>query len=307
MSNQQLKNKIIFTQDVPGERDWVNSLFPEYTNLETSSSGKWLSTFPKNDDQSSLYEIAYSDYHKVADLLNCGIDRTKSFYGTDPLLVFKDNNHWACSDDFISNVEYQPFVDKPSFLALNLARSGTAFVENLLRKFRLQHRRHSVTGTYSELVDIWREAKDHPDVALVIVYRQELWESLVSNVLGWHHGFHHRNEFDWSLVKPVAIDTSDMLQFEEMVISTLNFWCNLRSLLPTHSFLLLDGMEMIRQYKDIVDHSKVSYNKRDLVSNYSEAREKWYSEFNENLSRMFNNAIGHLKKMNCKQNLDHLL
>jgi hypothetical protein len=307
MNNQQLKNKIIFTQDVDGERDWIKSHFPEYANLETNSSGKWPATFPKNDHQSSLYEIAYSDHHNVVDLLNCGIDRTKSFYSTDPLLVFKDNIYWACSDDFVSNVEYQTFVDKPSFLALNLARSGTVFVETLLRKFRLQHRPHSVTGEYSELINIWQEAKDNPDVALVIVYRQELWEMCVSNVLGWTYGFYHGDEFDWSLVEPIAIDTSYMLTFEAMVISTLNFWCNLRSLLPTHSFLLLDGMEIIRQQKDIVDHSKVSYNKKKLVTNYSDAREKWYSEFDDNLSRMLNNAIGHLKKMNCKQNLDHLL
>ena len=65
MDNSSVENKIIFTQDVPGEREWIQSQFPGYSNLETVSSGKWSSEFPLDNDQKNLYEIAFSDHHDV--------------------------------------------------------------------------------------------------------------------------------------------------------------------------------------------------------------------------------------------------
>jgi hypothetical protein len=303
-----MNNRIVFTHDTIGEREWFASKFINYTNLETSSSGKWTKKFPISGCNSELYEIAYSDCQNLRELLFCDLDRTKIFYSQDPELVIQDNKYWCCANDFVSTATYTHFTDKPKFWVIHLARSGTRFVEELLQKFRILHRMHvGVDSSNSVMLDYWRHARLHPEVALVFVYRPLLWETFTSTVLGQHYGYHHGNEFDWSLVKPIEITIDDMLYFESILISTLNFWCNLRSLLPTHSFLLLDGNKMINNYHHLVNHDRVQYNKQQLICNYEQAQTQWYEQFDAATNKMLTNTIAHLSNMNCQQNLDHLL
>ena len=68
-----MKNKIIFTQDVPGERGWLQRQFPAHKNFETSSSGKWTAEFPSISDQATLHEIAYSDHYDLLTLLHSDV------------------------------------------------------------------------------------------------------------------------------------------------------------------------------------------------------------------------------------------
>ena len=79
-----MKNKIVFTQDVSGEREWIQSQLPGHTNLETSSSGNWPWDFPKDTNQSQLFEIAFSDQVDITKILSADIDCIKSFYRSDP-------------------------------------------------------------------------------------------------------------------------------------------------------------------------------------------------------------------------------
>ena len=306
MAELLIENKIVFTQDVPGERDWIQSQFPGYLNFETNSSGKWTTEFPEPTDQKTLHEIAYSDHHDLVSLSNSNITKIKSFYTKQPDLVINDNRHWVCSDQFVSSVSYDTFADKPKFWVLHIARSGTMFVEALLEQYRSKLQHHQGTGSHSFLMGVFETAKKHPEAAIVFVYRPELWETFTSTIIAMHYGYHHEDNFDWSLAKPIAITLEDMLHFKDMIVSTLNFWCNLRSLLPSHSMLLLNGSDVIRQYKDQVTHGKVSYNKQDLISNYDESKNQWEEMFSKDLAKMLNNAIAHLEKMKCKQNLDHL-
>jgi len=301
-----IENKIIFTQDVPGERDWIQSQFPGYLNFETSSSGKWSTEFPEPSDQKTLHEVGYSDHHDMASLLNCNITKIKSFYTTQPDLVINDNKHWVCSDQFVSNISYNTFIDKPKFWALHIARSGTMFVEELLSKYRSKLSTHQGIGPHLELLKVFKTAQQHPEAAIVFVYRPELWETFTSTMLARRYGYHHQDNFNWSSVDPITITVEDMLHFKDIVVSTLNFWCNLRSLLPTHSMLLLNGSKVINQYRDQVSHSKVNYNKQDLISNYTESKNQWDKIFSKDLAKMLNNTVTHLEKMQCKQNLDHI-
>jgi len=303
-----MNNKIVFTQDTAGERNWLNSQFCNFTNLETNSSGKWETNFPKNGNNSQLYEIAYSDSHNLKKLLACGLDRVKSFYSNCPELAIKDNKYWVCANEFTSTATYASFEDKPKFWVMHIARSGTVFVETLLKKFRTAHCHHTGIHPNNEvLLDYWQHAHSHPEVALVLVYRPQLWEVLTSTVLAIQYGYHHSDNFNWNLVKPIELTVKHMLHFESVLIRTLNFWCNLRSLLPSHSFLLLDGSKMISNYSHLVEHNKVNYNKQQLISNYIHAQNQWYDQFDSTATEMLNNAIMHLSAMNCKQNLNHLL
>lgn len=303
-----MNNKILFTHDTVGERDWLASKFTNYTNLETLSSGKWSENFPVSGRNSELYEIAYSECYNLRELLFCDLERTKVFFSQDPEIAIRDNKYWCCANDFISTATYTHFEDKPEFWAMHIARSGTVFVETLLKKFRILHRPHvGISSSDLVLLDYWRHAQAHPEVALVLVYRPQLWEIFTSTMLAIHYGYHHGNNFDWNLVKPIEITINDMLNFESMLVSTLNFWCNLRSLLPTHSFLLLDGNKMINSYHHLVNHDRVKYNKQQLISNYKQAQTQWYEQFATATTKMLNNTIAHLANMNCQQHLNHLL
>jgi hypothetical protein len=302
-----MENKIVFTHDVNVERQWLSEQFSSYTNLETSSSGKWTGDFPVQNNQGLLYEIAYSDHHDLKKLLDSDCEKIKSFYSRDPEIVFRDNKYWACATSFVGNVNYTSFVDQPKFWVIHVARSGTVFAETLLGQFRTSFRGHvGIKQHDSDIIDIWQQAWANPDVALVLLYRPELWETFTSTALATKYGCHHGDGHDWSLAEAIEINVDDMLQFQSMLISTLNFWCNLRSLLPTHSFMLVNGSEIIKQYQHMVDHKKVNYNKQSLISNYQEAKEIWYEKFNNDLSKMLHNTVGHLEKMHCKLTLDHL-
>lgn len=300
------ENKIVFTQDVPGERAWLQTQFPEYSNLETASSGKWPTEFPENSNQQHLYEIAYSDHHDLDALLNSKVSKIKSFYHSHPSAVFDDNIHWVCADQFVSKATYQLFADQPKFWALHIARSGTVFIETLLSQYKVKGQIHAGTGSHAHLMQLYETAKSNPDTAIVFVYRPELWETLTSTVIAQRYGAHHGNDFDWASADPITITVEDMLQFQTVMISTLNFWCNLRCLLPTHSMLLLNGSEIIHKYRHQVNHRQVGYNKQTLVKNYTDAKNQWDSMFNQRLTKMLDNAVAHLDKMRCKRNLDHL-
>lgn len=302
-----MQNKIVFTQDVPGERGWLQSQFPGYLNLETSSSGKWPAEFPEPSNQKTLSEIAYSDHHDLAKLLNCDIPKIKSYYAGPADLVLNDNKYWVCADQFVSNVSYSDFTDKPKYWVLHIGRSGTMFIEALLDQYRTKLQHHQGVGSQPFLLSLFKEAQEHPEAAIVFVYRPELWETFTSTIIAIHYGYHHEDNFDWSTADPISVTVEDMLHFRDMVVSTLCFWCNLRSLLPTHSMLLLNGSDVIRQYKDRVTHSKVNYDKEYLISNYDEAKRQWNELFSKDMAKMLNNTIAHLEKMKCKQNLDQIV
>lgn len=301
-----MKNKIIFTQDVLGEREWLRSTFPDYNNLETHSSGLWNVDFPDLSTENNLYEMSFRDPTNYNQIENSSITKIKSFYTDDYSTVLFDNKNWVYSTSFVSTANYQPWEDKPKFWVLHLARTGTVFVESLLQKHRIKHRRHVGAESDSQLISVYQECKNNPDINFVFVYRDAMWETFTSTVLAKTNGYHHQTGFDWSSAAPVTITHDHMLDFYSVVVFTFNFWCNLRSMLPSHSFTVINGSEAFVKYRQFTNHGPVVYDKTKLITNYLDAKKQWYLFFDRRLQNIVQNTISHLSKMHCKKDLDYL-
>jgi hypothetical protein len=307
-----MNNLICFTQDVAGERDFINSHFPQHINLETNLSGKWSAEIPTSgtSKEKFLYEISYSDYFSHQQLLEFNMPTYKIFYKKDPAINVLDNRHWVYADQLLHNVDFQEFCNDldPYFQVLHVARSGTVFTESILSKKYKKINNHigisSDYGVNASIIDILDSNKK---LTVVLLYNEDIWKVLTSTKIAKTYGYHHYGSVvDWEKLPPVILTDKDMLDFQSILISTFNWFCNTRSCLPTHNFYLLEGSNMINKYSGHTVHSKINYDKKKLIVNYNEAKQEFETYFQKNLQLITSRMKKHLIAMKCRTDIDNL-
>jgi predicted DNA binding CopG/RHH family protein len=307
-----MTNLICFTQDVPGERDFINSHFPQHINLETNSSGNWPAKMPTegSSDKNFLYEIAYSDYFSHQQLLDLNLPTYKLFYKKNPSTNVLDNRHWVYADHLLHNFDFQEFRDEldPYFQVLHVARSGTVFTESILSKKYKKINHHHGVSCEDNVNAAWIDTLDiNKKVTVALVYNEDIWRVLTSTKIANTYGFHHHySVIDWENLEPLVLTNKDMLDFQSMLISSFNWFCNTRSCLPTHNFYLLEGSNLINKYSKYTTHSKINYDKKKLISNYNEAKQEFETHFQKNLQLITFRMKNHLTAMKCRTNIDNL-
>lgn len=298
-------NKVVFTRDVDGERDWINSKFPGYTNLETIHSGKWFS----NDSSTAIYEIPYSDeFSSDIDFKN--IETYKSLYPADEDIILIDRN-WCNASNLLYDITFSTFQDLPNEFVqtFTFSRAGTEFVESLLSqhyKTLFYHYRINIESKNTNMLNI---LKNKTDITIALVYRNNWWEWAISNIIGRQYGQVHydNNILGWDFAIPISLSDIDFATLETEIIHTWSFWCSLRNIFPQHDFYLLEFSDNIKRYSSKTSHSRVLYDKTKLIANYQETKEKFELQFLPRWKIMEHNSVKHLLEMGCKTNLDNFI
>jgi hypothetical protein len=301
-------SKIIFTQDIPGEREWLAAVFPGHLNFETESSGKWLADPRADLNELHIYELPWNN--PIYDLTTVK-NAYKSFFNNDIDIVANDNVNWAYADQFVSTQNFTTFTDQPNryYLMLHVARSGTVFVESLLQKrYQWQSNHIGISSDYTaERGALEKIIQYQNNITVALVYTTDFWRCLTSNVLSMHYGCHHYNSsFDWNTADPILITEQDIIHIENILIQTWNFWCNLRNMYPSIDFYFLNGAEMISKYNQYTTHKIINYDKTQLIKNYHEAKELFESKYLEKWNAMARRIQRHLTNMGCKVDLDNI-
>jgi len=302
-------SKVVLTQDVPGEREWLATIFPGHTNFETESSGRWGVNSPALDyNDLHIYEIPWNDHNLKLDNLS---NTYKSIFTVEASTLLNDNINWAYSDQFITTQKFSTFQNLPNqyYQMLHVARSGTVFVESLLKKQYWPLSQHvGISPDKTAELEITKQINDHStNLTVALVYTTDFWRCLTSNVLGLRHGWHHYDSnFDWSKVDSIVITDDNIKLMENILINTWNFWCNLRNKFPNLDFYFLDGSAMISKYSQYTNHSAIKYDKTTLIKNYHEAKELFESQYLKKWNTIAARIQKHLTIMGCKLDLDNI-
>jgi hypothetical protein len=293
-------SNIIFTQDVPGEREWLNSKFQDKINLETWN---WQSLYSQNPLEIREVDNSRKFQHDELMLAARKSNTFKSLFSTPSV-----GDKWWCyskklltSDDW---TEVNPLFGE-YYHALTFGRVGTVFIENLFRKRFKMLMNHSVVGSAEDSTLLVSELRKHQGIKIVMTYRRDWWGWITSLMIAKKYGYHHHtSSVAWDSLQPIAIDLSDLIKCRDQLISSWDFFCNIRCALPSNLFYLLEFQQMITKYQPYNSHQKIRYDKRELISNYDEAK-SWYDEgFHEDFEFLSNNAISHLKTLNCLTDID---
>lgn len=298
-------NKVIFTRDVDGERNWINKKFPDCTNLETIHSGEWYS----NDSDTAIYEIPYSnEFPSVIDYKT--VETYKSIYPVDDDIILIDRN-WCNASNLVYDIDFSTFQDLPNEFVqtFTFSRAGSEFVESLLEKrykTLFYHQRIKIAKFNKNMVNVLHKKTD---VTIALVYRSNWWEWLVSMLITEPYGATHcnNNVQGWQYAEPIDITTADILLLQTDIIQTWDYWCNLRNIFPNYDFYLLEFSDVISRYASKTTHSRVLYNKEKLVNNYHETKENFEQQFLPLWKTMEHNSVKHLLEMGCKTTLDNFI
>ena len=305
------ENKIIFTQDVPGEREWIQSQFPGYHMFESEFSGNWPSE-PYQQNFDAVWEIPPDSTRGVY----CVAVKTyKSLYQLDTDFV---SSGWCDADHLLINdlkFVSQPHSSKAQ--VIHLARSGTVFLESILyhhfnytrdRKWNplnLKCDHHWIGGDDQIFYNLM--SRSMPDI--YFVYRKNWWDWFLSLQISLNFDYYHYfDKVDWDSLLPFEITISDMEKTLSTVKGTWNHMCHFRTHFPTLNFYIIEFSDLIKN-QHLTTHKAIAYNKRRLVKNYNESRELFEASYASKFDQLANRCLAHLQIMNCQviQNFDHLV
>ena len=302
-----MKNKIICTQDVPGERAWVENLYPEYQNLQTEFSGLWPTAVPTDlADQNLLWEIPPDSLLNLHNIYN---NKTLSLY------QFNDNfvdPRWCLTDSLITT---QCFEHSPKLTLaqiITFTRCGTVFLEKLLYQYHgyTELSPHCMIGEVTSnqrienLVDLHR-----PDI--FIVYRKNWWEWITSRIIAknlewveesvarplWIHA-EHEDRFQWNDIAPVELTDKIFTEQIDAIFANWNAICHLRAKFRALNFHIVEFSNLTQSKKDNLDRP-IKYEKRKLISNYDVAKETFERSYLPSILKYQTNALQHLITMKC--------
>jgi hypothetical protein len=303
--------KLIFTQDVPGEREWLANQFPDHINHQTASSSGWTAKDLIQATDKDIFEISWRDpcYNELYQ--DSSLQQIKSFFSPNPNLSVDDNRNWTLSNNFVSRSQYVEFRNLPNqfYLCLTLGRAGTVFVESLLKQHYCALQNHIGIGPDRQknlqIAELIRQHQNNLTVALV--YSSDLWRNFISTVIALRYGYHHYNSnFDWSSCAPIEISQIDFDNHINALVYAWSLWCNLRSIFPSLDFYFLDGATMFDKYAKFTNHAPIAYNKAHLITNYNEVEQEFQYRYKTPWQQKLNRIQKHLVNMKCATTLDNI-
>lgn len=267
-----MSNLICFTQDVPGEREWLTSIFPDYRCLETKSSGLWSTV----TEDPVMWEVPCSDHTPVIDLGIEGFKVKTIFQHNLPIETLLNDTGWLDSEQLYLHNQVN-FADANLGAPVNryqmftFARCGTVFTESVLQKKYCSVEHHYVLE--NDLTRIVKECQPI-ETLICLLYRRDWWGWLVSNVISEHNDYYHYNsKINFAELNLVEITQEHIDLYEERIRSIFNFWCNLRMCLPMHQFKLFEFAEVIRQNQKSTNHKKIPYTPADFVYEHKKVKQ----------------------------------
>lgn len=291
-------SNIVFTQDVQGERDWLQSLFPECVNFETVGSGKWPDSVPATSGD-VLYEIAYSDTVEYPGFLHFPANKYKSIYNSQP--GFNDK-HWYYADILLSEVDFDCFKDlnNPYSIVCTFSRCGSELTEDLLLTRFKPLAPHFVVGSNEEnQANVDKIVQAH-DVTVVLVYRKSWWDWIISSSIKRRYGaYHYYDNQAIDELPPFDITEEFILESQNEVLRTWDFWCNLRVKFPEHDFYLLEFSDIVNKYAKLSSHQALRYNKERIIGNYHQAKQLFESKYLNDWITVSERCRSHLINMGC--------
>ena len=296
-------SKLIFTQDLNGERSWINSQFPGYRNLQTKHSGMWAGHSPTDPDEQNLFEVPCSDPVDCYNSVRSFDGAYKSIYSTD---IGIDDVNWVCADNIVSNLNFShPITESTHYQAVTFGRCGTVFTESLLRQRYKELAPHFAAASRDELQNnLISRISANKETAIALVYRNNWWEWITSTLIGHTHGYYHYDSvIDWSQLPSVELTDSFLKNSHHQVVSTWNLFCNLRVLFSDRLFYLLELSDTSSKHAKNTSHKKINYDKRQLISNFDSAEKKFKNTYLEEWTTMTNRCTQHLVSMGCKTDI----
>ena len=306
-----MTSKIVFTQDLPGEREWLEQQFPDHTMYETEFSGKWPDK-PFNQSVPAVYEIPPDSLLNVSDL---PIPKYKSLYKLDSKFV---SPKWCQADQLlINNLNFAPQPKAKKAQVIHFARSGTVFLESILYQKcnyikdigwnpKTPHSDHHQLGgddsLFYNLID-----NSRPDI--FFCYRKNWWDWFVSLQIALQFDYYHYyNNVAWDQLAPFEITSNHMEEQLNQITAGWNAICHFRTYYPNLNFYIFEFSDLIK-HQSLTSHQKINYNKQRLISNYDSAKQMFEHEYVLKFDKCARNSLTHLQTMNCKiiKNFDGLL
>jgi hypothetical protein len=303
-------NYIVFTQDIPGERDWLKKKFAHCEFFESPGSGKWPGEHPISLAHDSVWEVPPDT---TDDVSNWPGQTLKSLFNLDFDTV---TNRWADSDNLLIDPDqFNRSNLSNKALVLHLPRSGTVFLQTILsnycgykqivdwvpgkRDLPINHHvPHLPTTSDLGVVEHNLITQHQPDI--FFVYRKDWWDWVISNLVGIKIGyFHYDNVPDLSNIPLLHITKNDIEELVEAVKYSFNNLCYLASKFRNLNFYILEYSELIT-HQSLTDHKKINYNKKELFENYDEMMEVFDRDFKDVLCTWSARCLNHLATMECK-------
>ena len=299
-----MSNLICFTQDVPGEREWLSGLFPSHLCLETQSSGRWSTV----TDNPVIWEVPGPDYHSG---IYSGLDgaKVKTIFQQDlPIETLLNDTGWLDSEDLYLHNRLN-FADADSAALINqyqmftFARCGTVFTESILqKKYPVIEHHYVLENNLTRIVT----ACQNTQTLICLLYRRDWWSWLVSNIISENNDYYHYySNVNFANLNSVEIGPAQIELYEERIRSIFNFWCNLRMCLPSHQFKLFEFADVIKQNQSNTDHKKIPYNPADFVVNHEKSKLLFDEEYLPRWQEIERNSLHHLSAM--KVNLTSII
>ena len=296
-------NNIVFTQDVPGERDWLNSQFPGFKNLETEFSGKWPGhLFSQPCD--TIWEVPPES---TVDVVNVNCDKYKSLYQLDLNFI---SHRWCEANKLLinNNIEFGSQPQAAKAQVLTFTRCGTVFLESILYgpggydKDRGWNKSDPTTdhaflgGDDSVLYGLIE--KSQPDIFLC--YKNDWWSWATSLLICQNFDYYHYNDdVRWDQLPPFEISTKDLDMLAKKVHVNWMALCHFRTQFPHLNFYIIEFSKLIK-HADLTDHQGIKYNKKNLITNYFQTQTMFEDIYLPKFRRWQHNCLGHLQTMRCQ-------
>jgi hypothetical protein len=297
-------DKVVFTQDTMGEREWLKSLFPNHNYRETSDSGLWENK-DFNHLKPNLFEVPYCSSSTGID-----IDNAEYFKSIFNVGSFDDRN-WMNADHLITTLPFKQFNNSKNkyYQILTLGRSGTQFLESILQQRFKEFKPHIQTGAGISNLE-WKafanDCQKTKNVSLFYLYRKDWWNWFTSFLLltkseiSVH--FDTISKFD-NYNTSFEILESNMIFFLNLVKTTFNQWCNLRSILNDFECGIMEFSHNVNEYGIFSKHKKIPYSKENFFTNYNTAKQLFNDKYLKYFKLYEKRMLNHLLSMNCKMNI----
>lgn len=169
-------------------------------------------------------------------------------------------------------------VHQESAQVFTPSRVGTVFFEEALKLYYKKVHTHFCINSQAD----WSKDEErflfdysfNNESDIYIIYRNDWLSYIASYAIGKMIGFYHEDTFDYSNVKILKKDYKKLIiGISESTTLYFNSVCNLIIANPKTSVKLVVFEDILKQYKDKVEHKKINYglgkSKKDLFEDWS--------------------------------------